>query len=54
MKTEGPSAASRKMLAVLNLTGYRMYEGTVPAKVKAKRRAASRVARHSRRVNRNG
>jgi hypothetical protein len=42
------------MLAILNLTGYRMYQGTVPAKVKARRRAASKVAKQSRKVNRRG
>lgn len=50
--TEGPSQSSKKMLAVLNLTGYRMYEGTVPAKVKARRRAANKVAKASRKANR--
>lgn len=55
-KPGGPSQSSKRMLAVLNflvLQGrYRLYEGSVPAKVKAKRRAANRVARVSRRVNR--
>lgn len=53
-KTGEPSRSSQKMLAVLNLTGYQMYLGTVPEKVKARRRAANRAARISRRANRNG
>ena len=31
-----------------------VYQGTVPAHVKARRRAANKVARRSRRVNRRG
>lgn len=53
--SEGPSTSSSQMLFLLNLMvrrGYDMYQGTVPAKVKAKRRAANKVARVSRRVNR--
>jgi len=52
----GPTRASKQMLAVLSLLviqgRYRMYEGTVSPAVKAKRRAANRVARNSRRFNR--
>lgn len=53
---ESPSKESKLMLGILNLLvfqgKYRMYEGTVPAKVKASRRAANRAARISRRANR--
>lgn len=42
---------ARFLLALDRLAGQ-VYQGTVPAKVKAKRRAANRVARRSRRVNR--
>jgi hypothetical protein len=44
------------MLAILSMLvmqgRYRMYEGTVPAKVKARRRAKNKVAKQSRKVNR--
>jgi hypothetical protein len=50
--TEEPSKSSVQMLFLLQ--SRQMYEGTVPAAVKAKRRAANKVARKSRRVNRNG
>jgi hypothetical protein len=40
------------MLVAFRELGYRMYEGTVPEHVKARRRAANKVARKSRRVNR--
>lgn len=40
-------------LAILNgLQGKPVYQGTVPAHVKARRRAANKVARASRRKNR--
>ena len=40
-------------VAILNaLQDKPQYQGTVPAKVKAKRRAAGKVAKHSRKVNR--
>lgn len=39
-------------LFLLNVSGKRMYEGTVPHKVKLRRRAANKVARKSRRANR--
>lgn len=44
--------AAKRMLYVMNATHYRMYEGTVPAKVKARRRAAGKVAKRSRKLNR--
>ena len=56
VKPGGPSRESKLMLGILSLLviqgKYRMYEGTVPAKVIAKRRAKNRVARQSRKVNR--
>ena len=56
VKPGGPSKESKLMLGVLSILviqgRYNMYEGTVPAKAKAKRRAANKVARRSRRVNR--
>lgn len=40
-------------LAILRgLQSMRVYQGTVPAHVKARRRAANKVARASRRANR--
>lgn len=52
----GPSPESKLMLGVISLLvtqgRLRIYEGTVPAKVKAKRRAKSKVAKQSRKVNR--
>jgi len=55
-KPGGPSQSSKRMLGILNLLAFqgriRLYEGTVPAKVKARRRAANRQARISRRANR--
>lgn len=56
-RTGGPSKSSLRMLGILNLLAaqgrYRLFEG-VPVKVKAKRRAANKVAKVSRRINRNG
>lgn len=46
-----PSGYSLNILAALQL-GRNVYGGTVPADVKAKRRAANRQARKSRRINR--
>jgi hypothetical protein len=43
---------STAMLYALNWTGRHVYQGTVPAKVVARRRAANKVARASRRHNR--
>lgn len=53
-KAGGPSPASRQMLFVLSVLrrDIKLYEGTVPVAVKAKRRAKNRVARVSRRRNR--
>lgn len=52
---ETPSPQAKLMLGVLNLLAaqgrYRLFEG-VPAKVKAKRRAAGKAARRARRANR--
>lgn len=54
--TEGPSKASREMLAILTLLvlqgRYRMYEGTANPKQVARRHAKNRVAKQSRKVNR--
>jgi hypothetical protein len=53
--SEGPSQSSSQMLFVLNRLArqgkIRLFEG-VPAKVKARRRAASKVAKASRKRNR--
>jgi hypothetical protein len=53
-KEGGPSKSSKQMLAILNLMGKAMYQGTVSTKDKAKRRARNKRARISRRLNRNG
>lgn len=50
--TKAPSLSSLQMLYVMNLIGYPMYEGTVPAKEKFRRRRKNKVARISRRKNR--
>lgn len=42
------------MLLALNRTGKHIYEGTVDPVTVAKRRAANKVARRSRRINRGG
>ena len=47
-----PSPARRAMLLALNYTGKHIYEGTVPAAVKARRRAANKAARRARRAAR--
>jgi hypothetical protein len=47
-----PLPASVQMLIAFRVLGYRMYEGTVPAAVKARRRAANRRAGIARRANR--
>lgn len=49
--TATPTPA-QQMLGVLNMRPETMYAGTVSAKTKAKRRAANKVARASRRANR--
>lgn len=46
------NAAAGRLLLTLNYTGQHIYAGTVPAAEKARRRAANRVARKSRRINR--
>jgi hypothetical protein len=46
------SPTQRAILFALNNTGKHVYAGTVPAHVKARRRAANKVARVSRRINR--
>ena len=55
---EGPSKASKEMLAILTLLvmqgRYRMYEGTANRNQVARRHAKNRVAKQSRKVNRNG
>lgn len=55
-KLETPSRSSKQMLAVLNFLAMqgklRLYQGTVPAKVVARRRARNKRARISRRINR--
>ena len=42
----------RSILFGLQRTGRHVYAGTVPADVKARRRAASKAARKARRANR--
>lgn len=44
--------ASTKMLLAISATGKHLYQGTVPAHVKARRRAANKVARKARRAAR--
>jgi hypothetical protein len=57
-KPGGPSQVSKQMLGILTLLvmqgRYRMYEGTANPKQVAKRHAKNKVARQSRKVNRNG
>lgn len=47
-----PNPYQRVILFALPRTGKHIYHGTVSAETKAKRRAANRVARASRRRNR--
>ncbi len=47
-----PRSTTLPMLLALNASGKHIYAGTVPAATIQKRRAANRVARKSRRVNR--
>lgn len=49
---QGPRAASVLMLLALNHSGKHIYGGTVDPNEVARRRAANKVARRSRRVNR--
>ena len=52
-KTGGPSLSSKQMLFILTrLVVKPMYEGTVLAKVKKRRRAANKAAGIARRANR--
>jgi hypothetical protein len=57
-EVKAPSPESKLMLGVLSLLvfqgRYRMYEGTANRKQVAKRHAKNRVARISRRANRDG
>jgi hypothetical protein len=46
------SSPSTKMALALAATGKRVYEGTVPAAVVARRRAKNKVARKARRAAR--
>jgi hypothetical protein len=54
--SEGPSKASKEMLAILTLLvmqgRYRMYEGTANRRAVARRHAKNRVAKQSRKINR--
>ena len=52
MNPTKPNPYALFILLVMNRTGYRMYEGTVPAHVKARRRAKNKVAKRSRAINR--
>jgi hypothetical protein len=47
-----PTPSRRGMLLALNYTGKHIYAGTVPEAVKARRRAANKVARRARRAAR--
>ncbi len=51
-RASGPDPYARAILAGLNATGRHVYGGTVPAAVKARRRAANRRARAARRASR--
>lgn len=46
------SAYARAILGALQRPGMHVYTGTVPPEVRARRRKANRVARHSRQINR--
>lgn len=48
-----PNPAAALLLIALNSSGRHIYAGTVPSKTVASRRAANKVARLSRRANRN-
>lgn len=47
-----PNPMAVKLLLCMNALGMPMYEGTVPWAVTRRRRAANRVARRSRQINR--
>lgn len=51
-RTSEDAISATQIMFALNLLGKPIYEGTVPAHVKARRRAKNKVARRSRRVNR--
>lgn len=46
------SSPSTQMLLAMGATGRKVYEGTVPAAVKAQRRAKNKAARKARRASR--
>lgn len=50
--TGTPDARGKTILLGLNFTGKHIYAGTVPADKVARRRAANKRARQSRRINR--
>jgi hypothetical protein len=52
MSETNPYETSWAQGILKRLQGMRMYEGTVPEHVKARRRARNKVARQSRRNNR--
>lgn len=54
VKPGGPSMAATQMLFILTVLrrDIPIYQGTVPAKVKARRRAANKAAGIARRANR--
>ncbi len=52
MPTMGQYKTQRTILAAMNTMGKHVYAGTVSPKEKARRRAANKVARISRRHNR--
>lgn len=54
MMTFTPNPYASLILFAMNKMRKPMYEGTVPAHVKARRRAANKVAKRSRKVNRGG
>lgn len=49
---ERATSTSTKMLLAMTATGRRVYEGTVPAAVIARRRAKNKAARHARKAAR--
>ncbi|WP_179950893.1 hypothetical protein [Xylanimonas oleitrophica] len=53
MSTDGPTSFQTAILAGLsNKSSREIYQGTVPAHAKARRRAANKAARRARAVNR--
>jgi hypothetical protein len=51
-KSKQARAFTLRYAVAMSVLGKAVYHGTVPADVKARRRAANKVARQSRRVNR--